>query len=790
MFVLRQIFVSVVQIFICTVCCAQREQMDSLKKLLVIVKGPQRVNCLNTLSKLITENYYHKPDTASALMYTSQAFYEAEKLNYLQGMGDAKFMAGEARMPYADLAVVEQDLRRAISFFEKCSNTDTLAHAYFELGVSLNAQANLPAALEAFNTAYRLSTKVNSLGRAGYALTMIGLSYGTSGNYEKAFEFGYRALRERENNKDWGGVSWAYINLGRLFSEVEDYPSAIDYFQNIRIKYSEQHKLYWFPVNDLVAIAYWGMHQYDSALFYMRMFVMQAYPDSAAFNKRMEEPGKADFQKEDINLIEGIGLIHFLDNKYDLALRNWLAGFKNMEATSQWAGVMTLLPHISEAYVKKGDYAHAFIYARKLLDLGQKTGAMQRIRDGKKLLWKIYDHEKSVDSAYKYYQQYTAMKDSVGNYRFLSQVTSFKETAANEKKESAYQLNLAKQAFTKKLLIAGIIVIVFFAVITIWNITLKRKNIIRQREILQGELHIQKLEGEKTKAELQKQATELEMQSLRAATQEQLIHSEKMASLGELTSGIAHEIKNPLNFINNFSEINMELISEIEEEQIPNLDESNKAQMASIIKTLKKNSEKINHHGKRVDGIVKGMLQHSQLSNVAKEAVDINALCDESLKLAWHSFKAKEKTFHASFETRFDPELPHVMVFPQDFGRVLINLINNAFYTVHEKKKRNQSESLPQTLQPESLYKPLVIVSTKKNGNKIFITVSDNGMGIPSPIMNKIFQPFFTTKPTGEGTGLGLSMSYDIISKSHGGEIKAKSKEGLGTDFEIMLPVS
>jgi len=270
--------------------------------------------------------------------------------------------------------------------------------------------------------------------------------------------------------------------------------------------------------------------------------------------------------------------------------------------------------------------------------------------------------------------------------------------------------------------------------------------------------------------------------------QDQLIQSEKMASLGELTSGIAHEIKNPLNFINNFSEINMELLGEIEEEQIPALPENNKDEMLSLIKTLKKNSDKINHHGKRIDEIVKGMLQHSRLGNVNKEPVNINALCDESLKLAYHGFRAKEKTFNASFETRFDPGIPQIKVIPQDIGRVLLNLINNAFYTVNEKNKRNHADS-PDTLKTESLYKPSVIVSTRKSEGKIFITVSDNGMGIPSQIINKIFQPFFTTKPTGEGTGLGLSMSYDIISKSHGGEIRAKSKEGLGTDFEIVLPI-
>ena len=243
-----------------------------------------------------------------------------------------------------------------------------------------------------------------------------------------------------------------------------------------------------------------------------------------------------------------------------------------------------------------------------------------------------------------------------------------------------------------------------------WRLrTLKKEKTLLEEKVVKRTHELQE-EKEKVESTL----TELK------TTQDQLIQSEKMASLGELTSGIAHEIKNPLNFINNFSEINMELITEIEEEQIPNLDENNQAEIAPIIKTLKKNSEKINHHGKRVDEIVKGMLQHSRLGNVNKEPVNINALCDESLKLAYHGFRAKEKTFNASFETRFDPDIPQIMVIPQDFGRVMLNLINNAFYTVNEKKKRNQSESSPDTLQTESLYKPSVIVSTKKNGNKIY----------------------------------------------------------------------
>ncbi len=271
-------------------------------------------------------------------------------------------------------------------------------------------------------------------------------------------------------------------------------------------------------------------------------------------------------------------------------------------------------------------------------------------------------------------------------------------------------------------------------------------------------------------------------------TQEQLVHSEKMASLGELTSGIAHEIKNPLNFINNFSELNLDLLTDVKEEQLSNPDKTTLAELVNMIKTLKKNSEKINHHGKRVDDIVKSMLQHSRTGNLAKEPVNVNALCEESLKLAYHGFKAKEKTFQASFETHFEAGLPTIMAIPQELSRVLLNLCNNAFYAVHEKKRKLQPVSTDAS-EVESLYKPMVTVSTRQRDNKIMITVSDNGTGIPQKIISKIFQPFFTTKPTGEGTGLGLSMSYDIITKSHGGELYVKSKEGEGTTFEIVMPV-
>jgi signal transduction histidine kinase len=256
-------------------------------------------------------------------------------------------------------------------------------------------------------------------------------------------------------------------------------------------------------------------------------------------------------------------------------------------------------------------------------------------------------------------------------------------------------------------------------------------------------------------------------------TQTQLIQSEKMASLGELTAGIAHEIQNPLNFVNNFSEVNAELIDELEQE----IGRGNLEEIRSLAKNIKENEQKIIHHGKRADAIVKGMLQHSRSSSGQKELADINALADEYLRLAYHGLRAKDKSFNASFKTNLDNSIDKVSIIPQDIGRVLVNLINNAFYAVGEKRKQTSNG-----------YEPTVTVTTKKINGKVEVSVKDNGNGIPQKVLDKIFQPFFTTKPTGEGTGLGLSLSYDIITKGHGGELKVETNEGEGTEFIIQLP--
>ena len=295
------------------------------------------------------------------------------------------------------------------------------------------------------------------------------------------------------------------------------------------------------------------------------------------------------------------------------------------------------------------------------------------------------------------------------------------------------------------------------------------------------------------KAEEQAQKAEMDLIEIRTAkkkaedalqllqqTQKQLIQSEKMASLGELSAGIAHEIQNPLNFVNNFSEVNKELVDELKAE----LATGNMQQANEIADDIKANEEKINHHGKRADAIVKGMLQHSRSRAGQKELTDINALCDEYLHLTYHGLRAKDKSFNATMKTVFDERIEKVNIIPQDIGRVVLNLLNNAFYAVNERRNEMLASHDTHT------YEPTVSISTKKINNKIELSVTDNGNGIPQNIVNKIFQPFFTTKPTGQGTGLGLSLSYDII-KAHGGEIKVVCKEGEGNEFciQIILPI-
>lgn len=381
-------------------------------------------------------------------------------------------------------------------------------------------------------------------------------------------------------------------------------------------------------------------------------------------------------------------------------------------------------------------------------ELGLATGQVQKnpgqIQEASKILAAEFK-QKDPAAANKYLEIYISSRDSLFSSDKIKQLELVKLTEQKnrfefEKRESSSR-NLARF-----IALSAILLIVIVISLLLW-----RNNRFKQ----------------KVNSKLKDAYADLK------ATQQQLIQSEKMASLGEVTAGIAHEIQNPLNFVNNFSEVNSELINEMKEE----LAKGNFDEALKIAADIDENEQKIMFHGKRADGIVKSMLEHSRSGSGQKEPTDINVLADEYLRLAYHGLRAKDKSFNATLKTDFDKTISRINIIPQDMGRVILNLITNAFYAVNERKKQRGDG-----------YEPVVSLSTIRFADRIEIKVKDNGSGIPQKVLDKIFQPFFTTKPTGQGTGLGLSLSYDIV-KAHGGDIKVNTKEKEGTEFIITLPV-
>jgi signal transduction histidine kinase len=417
---------------------------------------------------------------------------------------------------------------------------------------------------------------------------------------------------------------------------------------------------------------------------------------------------------------------------------------------------------IADFYRQSGNTDSSLHYIKDALRVAHYLEAPDLLLRSYTALSEYHKATGNNDSAVKYQSLIIKINDSLFNSK---QAQQFQNIDFDEQQRQQ-QIEAAKSAYRNKLrtdvLIAGLVIFLFIAII------LLRNN--RHRKKANALLSRQKKELQSALATLKE-------------TQKQLIQSEKMASLGELTAGIAHEIQNPLNFVNNFSEVNTELLEEMKQE----IDKGNFREAKAIADDIIENEEKINHHGKRADAIVKGMLQHSRSGSGQKELTNINTLADECLRLSYHGMRAKDKSFNVEMKTDFDKNIDAINIVPQDIGRVLLNLFTNAFYAVAEKK--NASAGLPagQAGSAGQQYEPIISVSTKRLNGKVEIRVRDNGNGIPQEVTDKIFQPFFTTKPTGQGTGLGLSLSYDII-KAHNGELKVETKEGEGAEFIIQLP--
>jgi signal transduction histidine kinase len=418
---------------------------------------------------------------------------------------------------------------------------------------------------------------------------------------------------------------------------------------------------------------------------------------------------------------------------------------------------------LSKIFLKKAEYGLAMSYSKRAYDIADSSQNKLTLADAANVLAALYKTNGEYKKAIQFFELAHSITDSVSSENYQQKLAFTESKNEIENKQASIKLlsaekelqhqKLKDEQFLKRLILiifAGVIILSF---IIIRNINRKRKKIQTQKD----QIELQNARIEKSYAELK-------------STQRQLIQSEKMASLGELTAGIAHEIQNPLNFVNNFSEVNTELIEEMKDE----MNKGNFDDAKAIANDIADNEQKINHHGKRADAIVKGMLQHSRTSSAVKEPTDINALADEYFRLAYHGMRAKDKSFNAILKTDYDKSIGNISIIPQDIGRVILNLINNAFYAAPLPPEGGFKD-------PNYKHEPTVWVTTKKVGNKVEIRVKDNGPGIPQKILDKIFQPFFTTKPTGQGTGLGLSLAYDIV-KAHGGELKVETSEVLSDE--------
>ena len=733
---------------------AQVNKIDSLDNL--IKKASSDTQRINLLIAKIGEVQHDNLDSAIAL--GNKTIAEAQKIGYKKGeafarvriAGDYNFK-GDYEMAKKNLDIAQpillqlKDTGRMVGlynvygmmnsmqnrfdsshlFYNKAialgiiaADNSDLSTAYQNNAIAYQQQSDYTHALENYQKALRLAEQQNSLQDEAYIALNIAITYSSLDDKQRAEQSYLKAvaLAKQLDLKDV--LAYSYSNLSSLYDGMNRYQEQYDY----GMKAAALGK----QTGD------GGIEASSLSRAAAALASLNRFAEAETLNKQSMVVANESRQPYNIyQTYSTMGTILHMEKKYTAAIPYFEKGFGALtDADLYDIEVGKTYFGLSDCYEKTGDYAKALA--------AYKTSA------------KISDSITSKNNVRK-------ATELTLNYEFKKKQQV--EKAAQAKKDVAAQKTRNQQYFIIAALGIVVLAVLFIAFIQFRN--------NRQKQM--ANLLLQK----------QKQQTEMTLEELKT-TQAQLVQSEKMASLGELTAGIAHEIQNPLNFVNNFSDLNKELLEELKEE----VKKGNTEEVKELADSIIDNEEKINHHGRRADAIVKGMLQHSRKNTGQKEPTNINALCDEYLRLSYHGLRAKDRSFTAGFTTDFDTRIGEINVVPQDIGRVLLNLFNNAFYAVNEKKS-------PQPLKG-SEYKPLVSVTTREinspsgAGGKIEIVVQDNGNGIPQRMTDKIFQPFFTTKPTGEGTGLGLSLSYDII-KAHGGEIRVESEEGKGTRFVIRL---
>lgn len=596
----------------------------------------------------------------------------------------------------------------------------------------------------------QLAQRINAPKIEAQATGYYGYLLGRMANYPLAVKYLLDGLGMAKAAKDTAHLDFFYDALSNTFIEQGNYEFALSYanqFQDISVREKDTLQMGWLITKGVI---YEKLGYLDSAIFFLQK----------AFDYDMLRSG--DITRE--RYLLSLGNIYL--KKDSLAEASWLYQMAIDKASQKknYINLIDAFNGIAQLYGRTGSLDSGIYYAGEALRRSDVAFYLAGQLAANSNLADLYKKKGDKDKALNYLQATIALKDSLFNQqkeRAVQNLLFNEKIKDRDIKERERQIRNKWRLFV---LTAGVLALLVLALI------LYRNNRNKQRAY--ALLQKQKVETDEAKARAEQALDDLK------AAQMQLIQREKMASLGELTAGIAHEIQNPLNFVTNFSEVNAELINELREEvNATSLTEEEKKTVINVIDDIVQNQQRVNHHGKRAEAIVKSMLQHSLPANGEKQPTDINLLVEECLRLSYHGFSAKDKTFDTVLNTHFDPTIGTVPIVSQEIGKVLLNLFNNAFYYVSEKKHRLNG-----------VYTPAITVSTKRINRKIEIVVRDNGIGIPEKFLDKIYEPFFTTKPTGIGTGLGLYLSYDIVTKGHGGEIKVKTKEGEYTEFTITLP--
>ena len=750
---------------------AQQSKIDSLHQ--VLRSNSHDTTRVNALNELASEILSSNPD--SAISTTDKALDLSRRIGFKKGEGTALYNIGKRHKREGDYGQALETYQKSLQIHNSISYTGGMAVSLNEIGLIHWRQGRYEQAIESFQQSLKIHEESGYLSGVAKTVNNIGLVYSSQGDYEQALKYYHRTLKLLEELEDKTGIAGSLANIGVIYQSQGRYERALEYYQrSLRLLEELGFKLGVARVLNNIGIIHKNQGRYEQALeSYQKSLAIREVLDNqhdvasmlnniavvyklqAQYDRALEHHKKSmkisqelGNQKSVAVSLRNIGNIHQIQDRHAQALDYYRRSLNISEEIGDKSGKAHSMASIGRSYLHLNKLNDAATMTESAYTIAEEIGEVAEMRAAAEILSDVYQQKGNYRNAYKYHKVYATLQDSLINEENLKSINEMAAKYEAEKRDQQIALlekdkrlqaaQLEQESMMRYFFIAGLAVLLILAF------------------LLYNRYRYKKRTGE----ELQRSYEELKR------TQQQLIHAEKMATLGELTAGVAHEIKNPLNFVNNFTSMNKELVEELEEYANGNDD------ILEVAELLKGNTAKILEHGTRADSIVQGMLMHSRETKGVRQQADINDLVKEAVALAEHGSptgKGADVTLNLSDATG------SAEVLPAEISRVILNLVGNSSYAV---KKHADDTGI----------EPEITVSTERVDNTVRIVVADNGPGIAPDVREKIFQPFFTTKPTGDGTGLGLSLSWDIIVNGHNGTIEVESEEGKGARFIVELP--